>query len=305
MNLHHDKEAFAELIIGAANELAIPTNVIEKDYYVTITLKALAEKTKDMVFKGGTSLTKCYQLLDRFSEDIDLSYTAESGMPGESRKKQLKNNIVSTMEEFGFPINNLETTRSRRNYNCYRASYPSFYEQNGILKPELVIETYVAMLPFPTTKRMVDNYIYRFLSEINRLDLAETYELMPFKITTQTIERTLVDKVFALCDYYMQEKTERHSRHLYDIHKIVETMGISNELPNLIPEVRAVRAEMIVCPSAKEGVCVADILREIINSQVYKRDYEDITMGLLFVPVGYETVIQSLQKVLDSGMWES
>lgn len=38
MNLHHDKEAFAELIIGAANELAIPTNVIEKDYYVTITL---------------------------------------------------------------------------------------------------------------------------------------------------------------------------------------------------------------------------------------------------------------------------
>lgn len=243
MNLHHDKEAFAELIIGAANELAIPTNVIEKDYYVTITLKALAEKTKDMVFKGGTSLTKCYQLLDRFSEDIDLSYTAESGMPGESRKKQLKNNIVSTMEEFGFPINNLETTRSRRNYNCYRASYPSFYEQNGILKPELVIETYVAMLPFPTTKRMVDNYIYRFLREINRLDLAETYELMPFKITTQTIERTLVDKVFALCDYYMQEKTERHSRHLYDIHKIVETMGISNELPNLIPEVRAVRSE--------------------------------------------------------------
>lgn len=36
----------------------------------------------------------------------------------------------------------------------------------------------------------------------------------------------------------------------------------------------------------------------------YKSDYEDITMGLLFVPVGYETVIQSLQKVLDSGMWE-
>lgn len=53
MNLHHDKEAFAELIIGAANELAIPTNVIEKDYYVTITLKALAEKTRDIAFCTG------------------------------------------------------------------------------------------------------------------------------------------------------------------------------------------------------------------------------------------------------------
>lgn len=264
----------------------------------------MAAKTKDLVIKGGTSLTKCYQLLDRFSEDIDLSYTAESGMPGESRKKQLKKNIVSTMEEFGFTIHNLEATRSRRNYNCYRAGYPSVYEQNGILNLELVIETYVAMLPFPTTKRMVDNYIYRFLNKIGRLDLAEIYDLMPFEITTQTIERTLVDKVFALCDYYMQEKTERHSRHLYDIHKIVENMGISDELQKLIPEVRAVRSEMIVCPLAKEGVCVADVLREIIESQVYKSDYEDITMGLLFVPETYDAVIQSLKKILDSGMWE-
>lgn len=304
MNLHHDKEAFAELIAGAANELAIPTNVIEKDYYVTITLKALAEKIKDMVFKGGTSLTKCYQLLDRFSEDIDLSYTAESGMPGESRKKQLKKNIVSTMEEFGFLINNLEATRSRRNYNCYRASYPAVYEQNGILKPELVIETYVPMLPFPTTKRMVDNYIYRFLNKIGRLDLAEIYDLMPFEITTQTIERTLVDKVFALCDYYMQDKTGQHSRHLYDIHKIVETIDITDEISKLISEVRAIRSEMIVCPSAKDGVVVSDVLREIIEKQVYKSDYEDITMGLLFVPEAYDAVIKSLKKIMDSGMWD-
>ena len=93
-------------------------------------------------------------------------------------------------------------------------------------------------------------------------------------------------------------------RHLYDIHKIVENMGISDELPKLIPEVRSVRAEMSICPSAKEEVCVADILREIIESQVYKGDYEDITMGLLFVPETYETVIRSLQKMVDSRMWD-
>lgn len=304
MNLHHDKEAFEELIIGAANELAIPTNVIEKDYYVTITLKTLSEKLKDLVFKGGTSLTKCYQLLDRFSEDIDLSYTAESGAPGESRKKQLKKAIVLTMDEFGFPINNLDTTRSRRDYNCYRANYPSMYKQSDILKPELVVETYVAMLSFPTTKRMVDNYVYRFLDKINRLDLAETYDLLPFEITTQTIERTLVDKVFALCDYYMDGKIERHSRHLYDIHKIVESIGIQSELSALIPEVRAVRAQMPVCPSAKLGVCVSEKLHEIINSQVYVNDYEDITLGLLFVPETYDTVIKSLQQIADSGLWD-
>ena len=304
MNLHHDKKAFEELIIGASNELAIPVNVIEKDYYVTITLKTLAEKINDLVFKGGTSLTKCYQLLNRFSEDIDLSYTAESGVPGESRKKQFKKNIVSTMDELGFSITNLDMTRSRRNYNCYRADYPSVYVQDGILKPELVIETYVAMLPFPTTKRMVDNYIYRFLNKINRLDLAEKYELMPFEITTQTIERTLVDKVFALCDYYMQGKIERHSRHLYDIHKIVGKFGVPDELRSLVPEVRAVRSGMSVCPSAKPDICVPNILNEIIENNVYKKDYKEITMKLLFIPETYEAVIESLKIILDSGFWD-
>ena len=303
MNLHHDKEAFEELIVGAANELSIPTNVIEKDYYVTLTLKALAEKVTDLVFKGGTSLTKCYQLLDRFSEDIDLSYTAESGKPGESRKKQLKKAITSTMEEFEFPITNLETTRSRRNYNCYRANYPSIYEKSNILKQELVVETFVAMLPFPTTKRMVDNYIYRFLCKIDRLDLAEKYELMPFEITTQTMERTLVDKVFAVCDYYMEEKVERHSRHLYDIHKIVELIGIPEMLTELIPEVRAVRSEISVCHSAKPGVCVSELLQNIIENHVYRDDYEKITSALLFVPENYDNVIGSLKKIADSKLF--
>ena len=304
MNLHDDREVFEELIAGTANELAIPTNIIEKDYYVTIALKALSEKIDDMVFKGVTSLTKCYHLLDRFSEDIDISYTAESGIPGEARKKHLKRAVVDTMEELNLPIINIDETRSRRQYNCYRAEYTSIYGLITILKPELVVETYVALLPFPTTKRLVDNYIYRFLRKIDRLDIAEAYNLMPFEITTQTIERTLVDKVFAICDYYMQGKTERHSRHLYDIHKIVTSIGITDEMKRLVPEVREVRSNLSICPSAMEEVSVTNILYEIIDKQVYKMDYENITLGLLFVPETYQAVIQSIRQLAESGMWD-
>lgn len=49
---------------------------------------------------------------------------------------------------------------------------------------------------------------------------------------------------------------------------------------------------------------VPDILREVINNNVYKRDYEDVTMGLLFVQVSYDTVVQSLHKILDSKLWD-
>ena len=270
---------------------------------MTIILKALSEKISDMVFKGGTSLTKCYHILDRFSEDIDLSYTAESGIPGDSRKRKLKKAVVSAMNEFDFKIVNLDMTRSRRDYNCYRAIYPSIYGQSNILKTEVVVETYVALLPFPTIKCKVDNYIYRFLDKINRIDLAERYDLMPFDITTQTIERTLVDKVFAICDYYMQGKIENHSRHLYDIYKILNVLNDTEQLTNLIPEVRAVRSRLSICPSANDGVSVTNILNEIIKNQVYRNDYDNITMGLLFIPENYDTVIQGIKQIVENGIW--
>ena len=228
MNLHLDHEAFSELIIAASNELHIPPGIIEKDYYVTLALKELASRVKGMVFKGGTSLTKCYQILDRFSEDIDISYAAAEGVPGESRKRQLKKAVVSSVEAIGLSVTNLEETRSRRSYNCYKAGYSSIYSQLLELKPELIIETYIALLPFPTVKRMTDNYIYRFLKMTEREDLAEKFDLMPFEITTQAIERTLIDKVFAICDYYLSDKIDQHSRHLYDIYKIVKRGYFSN-----------------------------------------------------------------------------
>lgn len=299
MNLHHDKEAFEELVIAASSELRIPANIVEKDYYVTLALRELSRRIKGMVFKGGTSLTKCYQLLDRFSEDIDISYAASEGIPGESRKRQLKKSIVSSMDTLNFPITNLEQTHSRRNYNCYRAAYPSIYAPVLEIKSELVIETYIALLPFPTTVRMTDNYIYRFLKQSDQLHLAEEFGLMPFEITVQTIERTLVDKVFALCDYYLEGKTDRHSRHLYDIHKIMEHMVFPDSFASLVQEVRRLRAPLPICPSAAEGINLSHILEEIVHKEVYKEDYQKITENLLFSPLSYETAVSSLQRLMN------
>lgn len=304
MNLHQDKDAFEELVSATSLELHIPPNIIEKDYYVTLALRELSTHIKGMVFKGGTSLTKCYQLLDRFSEDIDISYAASEGIPSESRKRQLKKAIVSSMDALNFPITNLEQTRSRRNYNCYRAAYPSIYAPVLEIKSELVIETYIALLPFPTTVHMTDNYIYRFLQQSDQTHLAEEFNLMPFEITVQTIERTLVDKVFALCDYYMSGKTNRHSRHLYDIHKILENTILPESFADLIGEVRTLRAPLSICPSAADGVNINHILKEMVSKDVYKDDYERITENLLFSPLPYETAISSLQKLIDEHYFE-
>lgn len=61
MNLHENKELFDQAVINASEEFGIDVPIIEKDYFVTLFLKKLLEKQPDLVFKGGTSLSKCYK----------------------------------------------------------------------------------------------------------------------------------------------------------------------------------------------------------------------------------------------------
>lgn len=74
MNLHTNKELFTQAITATAQQMKIPEIYIEKDYWVTLALKTIfqSELTTDAVFKGGTALSKCYHIIERFSEDIDL-----------------------------------------------------------------------------------------------------------------------------------------------------------------------------------------------------------------------------------------
>ena len=58
-----------------AEKLGLVVPIVEKDYYVTMILKELSEKCPTCVFKGGTSLSKCHHVIDRFSEDIDISFS--------------------------------------------------------------------------------------------------------------------------------------------------------------------------------------------------------------------------------------
>lgn len=121
MYLHEDKGLFFDVVNASSEKLNIPMAVIEKDYYVTMILKLLSSKSENCVFKGGTSLSKCFHLLDRFSEDIDITFTEHLG---EGRRKTLKYKILRPIsEELGLPISNWEKIESDKDYNCYIFAY--------------------------------------------------------------------------------------------------------------------------------------------------------------------------------------
>lgn len=301
MFLHEDKELFEEIIFNTADSLKLPVSIIEKDYFVTAFLKELVKKQPDIIFKGGTSLSKCYKIIDRFSEDIDLNIAGDT-KPGESKRKKLKEHIVSTINNFGFVLSEPESIRSRRDFNKYIIDYPTHFTAN-FLKQHLIVETAVFFMSYPTKTMIADSFVYKYLFDNEHEDIIEEYNLKPFEINVQSAERTFIDKLFALGDYYLSGTIKGHSRHIYDLYKLLDVVVINDELANLAKTVCAERKEHKTCLSAQDDINMNLLLKEILEKDVYKQDYENITSALLFKPLKYEDAVTVLKKVTDEKLF--
>ena len=299
MNLYDNKEDLKTIIVNASEYFSFVPAIIEKDYYSMMFLKKLIEYDNNIIFKGGTSLSKCHKIISRYSEDIDLNY---NGKVGDSKRKSLKKEIQKISEEMNMNISNLDETRSRRDFNRYLINYNQSFN-TSILKESIVVEVALQIPSFPYVEKECSTYIYDYLKSINRNDIIERYELNPFIVKVQSLERTFTDKIFAICDYYLSGKVERNSRHLYDLYKLSEVIDI-NSLGLLINEVKEYRKSNPSCLSCKDGVFIKNIIKKIIDEKYYEYDYVNITSKLIdrneYAKYSYDIVIQLLENMLNN-----
>jgi hypothetical protein len=233
---------YAEQISG------ISAKAIEKDWWVTLTIKALFQSaySKYLVFKGGTSLSKCWKLIARFSEDIDIALAPEAfGLkyieyPSKNVVNQLKrkgcsfitNELKAELEKqilrLGVPAgmvttgaapvpNNFPDTDPQTLY----VRYPSLYERNNYLADEVKIESSVRSLRIPYTSVA----IHSLLNEINP---NPAYIEAPFFINAAEPGKTFLEKIFLLHEEFGKPdkskiRFHRMSRHLYDLGNIMHT----------------------------------------------------------------------------------
>lgn len=298
--LHNDKKSFSQAVELVVSKQNLRPEIVEKDYYVTMILRLLSERLPFIVFKGGTSLSKCHKAINRFSEDIDITIdTAIS----QGQKKKVKEAIEEVSSLLGLSIPNLDETRSRRDYNRYEIAYSSIQQAKDFaVQPMVFLETSYTAVSFPVVELDVHNYIGDMMTE-EAPNYIKQYQLSPFKMKVQGLDRTLADKVFAICDYYLQGKVNGHSRHLYDIFKLLPFVPQNEEFKNLVRDVRTVRAESPVCLSAKEGVDVPALLKKIIEENTYRPDYNNVTEKLLKDDLKYDDVIVALKTITENGMF--
>lgn len=231
MNLHHHPKEFQALIQLTSKKFGILPLYVEKDYFVVFALKQLAESPyfKNGIFKGGTSLSKAYKLIERFSEDIDLAIVNDAG--NEIGGRNLMRLIEKTMtrpSEFTELKKSEDPrvhkqTRFRRSVHRYprRVKGNSFGQASDVLLLE--INRFTPSWPFEPLA--IQTYIADFLTGTNQLEVITRFGLDPFRVNVMAIERTFAEKVLGIVkranmENPLQELSAK-IRHIYDLHFLV------------------------------------------------------------------------------------
>ena len=240
MKLHENKELFHDIILAAERSvedggLEIKSVFIEKDYWITRSLKQMAEvdANRHAVFKGGTSLSKVYRIGSRFSEDIDIAITNAINF-SDGQKKKIITRLIHGMSEGLEEIVIDGQTRKSSKYRKEFFRYPRVIQSYGKepVKPgQILIEINTFANPYPFEIKSVSSFIYDFLLQQDAQDIIDECELYPFSLPVLDKRRTFTEKLVSLIRYslaqnYIEEMTAK-IRHFYDLHFLINDFEVN------------------------------------------------------------------------------
>lgn len=225
MTLHTaDNKTFSDAIRAASDHLRINPVFVEKDYWITLVLNRLS-KTKyvnETVFKGGTSLSKGFGLINRFSEDVDIAIINAEDKTGNVVKniiRTVEKEITKELTEVNLEGVTSKGSRFRKSVFEYE-SIDKQYKNN-----RLIVEINSFANPFPYQQCTIKSFIYDFLKATNNEKYIEEYKLQPFTINVLKKGQTLLEKLVSLIRFsFADDAVQSIStkiRHFYDLYYLM------------------------------------------------------------------------------------
>ncbi len=213
----------------------IVEHAVEKDWWVSAILMALSKTSwaSYLQFKGGTSLSKAWGLINRFSEDIDLSISRSFfGLPDETKQQRseirrqafhyIKDSLINELNEIllSFGVYDFEIQLGTQNSSAiieiievkYKSILPTLL---NYIMPVVKIEFSAMSLDEPYSEQKITTLIHSHFPDLDEELICMFKSVLP--------ERTFLEKLFLLHEEYQKinPRTERMSRHLYDLEKMI------------------------------------------------------------------------------------
>lgn len=234
MRLHENKQLFKQAVEFTAQEKNILAIYVEKDYWVTFALHAIfkSEVGGETIFKGGTALLKCFDLIQRFSEDVDLVVLRREGESNTSLTSKIRqisavvNGVLPEVEVHGLTQ---KKGMNRKTAHAYAKDFTGDYGQVGDV---IIVEATWLGYHEPYTTKEVSSFVYEMMMTKGEHAMAEEYGLQPFEVKVLEPKRTLCEKVMSLVRFsYTIEPVkalQAKIRHTYDLHQLLQDKGLSD-----------------------------------------------------------------------------
>lgn len=243
----YNEEEGKQLLIIASGEKGLPVAAVEKDWWVTMVLKALSmtQYAELQSFKGGTSLSKGWGLIERFSEDADIALSRNDrfaiSSPSNSQlakvrraarhyvTKELPDELTTILNGLGVTDFSVEAEINRERdgeiYELRADTHPSVIyvhyrplaaDVSSYLAPKVKIEISCLSMDEPVEEREIRSFISQARPEAD-----DTF--VRFRTVIPT--RTFLEKMFLLHEEFQKEKprSQRMSRHLYDLECMMDS----------------------------------------------------------------------------------
>lgn len=228
MKLHENKTLFRDAIRFTAQKMELKPEYVEKDYWVTYALFAIFshEIGKDMVFKGGTALSKCYNLIDRFSEDIDLVVLRREGESNNRLTKKIR--AISEIVSNVLPEVNIEGVTHKMGMNRKTAhSYEKEFKGDyGQVRDVIVVEATWLGYYEPFTFRNIGSFVGQMMIKNNQSAIANENGMLPFEVMVLEPVRTICEKIMSLVRFSYGENPiddlKNKIRHTYDLNQLLK-----------------------------------------------------------------------------------
>ena len=328
-NFTHLKEWFQlpdetkiRLFAETSRQIGLPSSsAAEKDWWVVHTLAAIfSMKCADaLIFKGGTSLSKGWNAIQRFSEDIDLVLDRKFlGFTGELSKQDIKKlrrksyqfiteffseELKEKFAELGFEnvtVKHREVENHDQDPLIIEIYYNKLTETDIYLKPGVLVEVGSRSLKEPFTQRTFGTFVSQIYSDNPFTD-------KPISIPIVNPERTFLEKIFLLHEEFQKPldkiRVERLSRHLYDIEKLSQTEYAEialhdTELYNTIVKHRSKFTAVSGIDYAKHN---PENIRFVPPDTVIKKwetDYEEMKGSMIYgQPLNFDKLIKRLTEL--------
>ncbi len=305
----------------SAKKGLVPT-AIEKDWWIMIALRAIFKtKYSDyLLFKGGTSLSKSYNLIERFSEDIDLTLDRSFfNLDGNLTKSQVRNlrkksaKFVSEVfiHEFkkellgnnvkDFELNIINFEESDTDPISIELRYKSLTEKIPYLQPRILIEISSRSLRNPFENREVISFIDEVYPNL-------PFSNKPISVPTVLPTRTFLEKLFLLHEEFQKSgenkiRHEQMTRHLYDISKLIDS-NYSKQALNDTELYKTIVAhrEMITNLSwvdyTKHNTKTLNFIPSENIIEKWKKDYKDMQESMFYgKTVSFDKLIMKLKEL--------